>query len=80
MFLRDSAQGTATDSSTRNSEQHLTREHAYLVLLSEVERGLSDVASGHTRRAREALADLKRAAVRRSQESQAAMLSKPPSP
>lgn len=40
----------------------LERERIHLVLVSEVDKGLADVAAGHTRGAREALRDLKRAA------------------
>lgn len=42
----------------------LERERIHLVLLDDVEKGLADVAAGRTRDAREALADLQRAAKR----------------
>jgi prevent-host-death family protein len=38
----------------------LERANIHLLLLDEAERGLEDVAAGHTRDARSALADLKR--------------------
>jgi prevent-host-death family protein len=50
------------DSERLDYYHRLERERIHLVLLDEVERGLSDVAEGRTRDAREALADLKRAA------------------
>ena len=50
------------DSERLDYYHRLERERIHLVLLDEVERGLSDVAEGRTRAAREALADLKRAA------------------
>lgn len=40
----------------------LERERIHLVLLDEVEKGLSDVAAGRSRGAREALGELKQAA------------------
>ena len=49
------------DSERLDYYPRLERERIHLVLLDEVERGLSDVAEGRTRDAREALADLKRA-------------------
>ena len=50
------------DSERLDYYHRLERERIHLVLLDEVERGLSDVAEGRTRDAREVLADLKRAA------------------
>ena len=50
------------DSERLDYYHRLERERIHLVLLDEVERGLSDVAEGRTRDAREALAELKRAA------------------
>jgi len=50
------------DSERLDYYHRLERERIHLVLLDEVERGLSDVAEGRTRNAREALAELKRAA------------------
>ena len=50
------------DSERLDYYHRLERERIHLVLLDEVERGLSDVAEGRTRDAREALADLKQAA------------------
>ena len=50
------------DSERLDYYHRLERERIHLVLLDEVERGLSDVAEGRTRDAREALADLKRTA------------------
>ena len=74
--LADQAKAGAEKIITKNGESYvalidaarldyyhrLERERIHLVLLDEVERGLSDVAEGRTRDAREALADLKRAA------------------
>ena len=50
------------DSERLDYYHRLERERIHLVLLDDVERGLADVAAGRTRDAREALADLKRAA------------------
>ena len=50
------------DSERLDYYHRLERERIHLVLLEDVERGLADVAAGRTRDAREALADLKRAA------------------
>ena len=50
------------DSERLDYYHRLERERIHLVLLDEVERGLSDVVEGRTRDAREALAELKRAA------------------
>lgn len=44
----------------------LERERIHLLLLDDIEQGLADVKAGRTRDAREALADLKRAAKRSS--------------
>lgn len=52
------------DSDRLDYYHRLERERIHLVLLDEVEKGLSDVAAGRTRDAREALAELKRAAKR----------------
>ena len=48
------------DSERLDYYHRLERERIHLVLLDEVERGLSDVVEGRTRDAREALVDLKR--------------------
>ena len=42
----------------------LEREHIHLLPLDEIDKGLADVEAGRTRDAREALADLTRAAKR----------------
>ena len=42
----------------------LERERIHLLLLDDIDKGLADVEAGRTRDAREALADLKRAAKR----------------
>jgi len=52
------------DSERLDYYHRLERERIHLVLLDEVEKGLADVAAGRTRDAREALAELKRAAKR----------------
>lgn len=52
------------DSDRLDYYHSLERERIHLVLLDDVERGLADVAAGHTRDAREALGELKRAAKR----------------
>lgn len=44
----------------------LERERIHLLLLDDIDKGLADVATGRTRDARRALADLKRAAKRSS--------------
>ncbi len=50
------------DSERLDYYHRLERERIHLVLLDEVERGLSDVVEGRTRDARQALAELKWAA------------------
>jgi len=63
---------------TRNGESHvalidsdrldyhhrLERERIHLLLLDDIDNGLADIEAGRTRDARDALADLKRAAKR----------------
>lgn len=44
----------------------LERERIHLLLLDDIDKGLADVDAGRTRDAREALAELKRAAKRSS--------------
>jgi prevent-host-death family protein len=54
------------DSDRLDYYHRLERERIHLVLLDDVEKGLADMSAGRTRGAREAIAELKRAAKRPS--------------
>jgi len=52
------------DSDRLDYHHRLERERIHLLLLDDIDNGLADIEAGRTRDARDALADLKRAAKR----------------
>ncbi|MCY7307258.1 MAG: type II toxin-antitoxin system Phd/YefM family antitoxin [Rhodoferax sp.] len=52
------------DSNRLDYYHRLERERIHLLLLDDIDKGLADIEAGRTRDARDALADLKRAAKR----------------